>query len=671
MTSPTDSIIARAEAGYRAGDYDAAAGLLAPLATADAPPAAALRMLGLCRLRQGAPTEALALLARAHDLAPNDPWARLHYGIGLQATGRHAQAAVLFRACQALLPLDPAPFLNLSTSLMALGDVPGAIAAARKARLRASGMPQTHYTLGLAYLSGDYYARATDCFRDATRLAPRFAEAWLNLGVARYRNGEIEAAKDAMRVTLEVDPANQAAAANLGVFLRLTGQVEAGGALLRGMVERHPEAMAARLNLAADLLQEDRVQQAWALLDRPPPADPRMRPHWLLQQALALIKLRRLPEARSAIDAIGVIPPALQPLLQWRLVLLAMEEGDASQARNAAAEMEATLDRSASMLPEHRIMGHYDLGKFWSGLREPDRAFPHWVIGHSLLSRFQPFSRKAYAEFVDATIALFDAGRLAEGARAGNRDTTPVFVVGMPRSGTTLIEQILAAHAKVHGAGERAALGQAFRQLGGDSESAEAARRIAALDRTALDGAADPYLAELHALDPGADRVIDKMPGNFRYLGLTSLLMPGARIIACDRDPRDIGLSIFTFRFYGIHGYAHDLSDLGWYIGQQQRLMAHWQRALPNPVMTVRLRDWVHDFSSTLRRVLDFLDLPYDAACETFYEAERRVRTVSRSQVRERVNARGLGRWRQYEQHLAPLIRALEESGALDDRDEG
>jgi hypothetical protein len=171
----------------------------------------------------------------------------------------------------------------------------------------------------------------------------------------------------------------------------------------------------------------------------------------------------------------------------------------------------------------------------------------------------------------------------------------------------------------------------------------------------------------LHALDPDARRIVDKMPGNFRHLGLMSLLLPGARVIACERDPRDIGLSIFTYRFFGMHGYAHDLADLGWYIGQQRRLMAHWRAALPNPVFTVRLRDWVEDFPGTLRRLLEFLDLPYDPACENFHQSERRVRTASRAQVREKINARGLGRWRGFETQLAPLIAELETAGAWEE----
>jgi Flp pilus assembly protein TadD len=655
-----------AEASYRAGDYLAAADRLLPLVGEEPASAGALRLLGLCRLRLGAPAEALELLERAVRLAPADAIARLHHGLGLQAAGRHSEAAALFRACHTLLPEDPAPALNLAASLLALGDIQGAIQSGRRARLRAPTMPQAHYTLGLGYLSAGLNELAVTCFRRATTLAPNMAEAWVNLGVAHYRGGRIEAAKEAMRAALKADPENRAATANLGGFLRLTGEVEAAETLLRAQVARDPDAIGARLNLAADMLQEDRAADALALLGDRAPSERAMRQHWLLQHALAHIKLGRPDEARAALAALGAVPTALVPLLHWRHVLLAHAEGDVAAARHHATLMEATLDITAAPLPEHQIMGHYDLAKFWSGLGEVERAFSHWTAGHRLLARFQPFARAEHADAIEATMKWHDAARLHDGPRAANADQTPVFVVGMPRSGTTLVEQILAAHPDVHGAGERAALARTFARLGG-GDGAEAVRRIAGLDAATLDAEAARYLRDLHAIDKDAKRIIDKMPGNYRYLGLTALMLPGARVISCERDPRDIGLSIFTFRFYGLHAYAHDLADLGWTIAQQRRLMAHWHETLPNPILTVKLADWVEDFAGTLRRVLDFLDLPYDAACETFHEADRRVRTVSRAQVRQPINARGIGRWRHYQRQLEPLVAALREHGALQD----
>ncbi len=318
-------------------------------------------------------------------------------------------------------------------------------------------------------------------------------------------------------------------------------------------------------------------------------------------------------------------------------------------------------------VPEHAIMARYDLAKFWSGQNDHPRAFAHWVEGHKLLGGSQPFSRERHAAFVDANIAQFSVERFRDGPRAHNTDPAPVFIVGMPRSGTTLTEQILAAHREVHGAGERMALAQTFAQLGGSLDHADRIARLAALDRPALDAAAERYLAEMKALAPDKARVVDKLPGNFNYLGLVGMLLPGARIIHCVRDPRDIGLSIFTVRFHGVHAYAHDLGELGWYIGQHDRLMAHWRAALPNPILTVHLSDWVEVFDATLAKVLTHLDLPPDANCARFYESDSRVRTVSRAQVRQLVNARGLGRWLTYRNELAPLIAELDTAGSLRD----
>jgi tetratricopeptide (TPR) repeat protein len=651
--------IQAAEARYRAGDYAGAAALLA----AQAETADSLRLRALCQVRLNAVADGLKLFARARKMAPEDPWVALHYGIGLQTAGRHEEAANLFRAAAAKLTEDPAPWLNLSTSLLALGDTQGAVAAARRGRLRGANMPQAHYVLGLAYLAAGVLDKAADCFTAATKLAPDFADAWVNLGVALYRSGKILPAREAMRAALRADPKHAAAAGNLGAFLRLTGEIEAAETVLREVIAANPGAATARINFAADLLQEDRAAEALELLDGAAPEPGAMRQQWALQRVLALIKLGRMTQAAAALEEIGPVPPGLRPLVFWRRAMLAGAAGDEAAARAAAREMAAALRETTDMLPEHAIMAHYDLAKFWSQRGDHDGAFRHWTQGHRELARFQPFSRSAHAAFIDANIEMFSAARFA-GPRAGNADPAPVFVVGMPRSGTTLTEQILAAHFMVHGAGERAALASCFWETGG-GDNAAAVRRVAQLQAPALDGLAGRYLAALHDLAPDAKRIVDKMPANANYLGLMALLMPGARVIACERDPRDIGLSIFTFRFYGVHAYANDLSDLGWYIGQHRRLMAHWRAALPNPILTVKLSDWVEDFDGTLRRMLKFLDLPYDPACERFHEVDRRVRTVSRAQVRSPVNSAGIGRWRAYERHLQPLITALRESGAL------
>jgi tetratricopeptide (TPR) repeat protein len=658
------SSLARAEELYRAADYAAAAALLDAERAASPTNATILRLLGLCRLRLGNADHALELLRQAVDLAPDNPLAGLHYGIGLQAAGRHAEAVDWFRAAQTALPLNPAPWLNMATSLLALGDVPGALRAARKARLRAPHMAETHYTVGLARLAEANLSAAGAAFTQATRRSPGFAEAWVSLGLVRYRSDDLRGAVVAMRQALAIDPENRAATVNLAVFLRLLGDGDQSEQRLGALLARDPDAAQARVNLADVMLQDGRPAAALAMLDHPMPASQALRQHWMLQQALCLLNLGRAAEARDVIDALGPVAPAAKPLLLWRRVLLA---GTAAEAGALAAEMEGAIADNSTILPEHRIMGYFDLANFWERRGETDRAFRCWQRGHDVLGRAQPFDRARFTAFIDASMAHFSNQRLRNGPRASNADPRPVFIVGMPRSGTTLTEQILAAHRDVAACGERTALAEMVASLGGATETTVAVQRIARLDGAQLDHAAQAYLADLRSAAPDAKRVVDKMPGNFRHLGLVALMLPGARIIHCERDPRDIGLSIFTHRFYGAHPYAHDLTDLGWYIAQQCRLMAHWHAALPMPIMTVRLRDWVDDFPATLQRVLAFLELPYDSSCERFYEFERRVRTVSRAQVREPINARGLGRWRRYAAQLIPLTKALEAQGIFAD----
>ena len=552
----------------------------------------------------------------------------------------------------------------------AAGNRASALHSASEACHEAPDQPQPHYAYGEAWLAIDQPVRARQAFAAAVNLAPHWPDAWINLGIACYRQGSVEDAKFAMRQALHYAPGHPVAISNLGAFMRITGEFEGAEALLRDAIAQVPDAIGARLNLAADLLQEERASEALSVLDAAPalPEAPAARRHWHLQRVLALLHLGRAADAKAeltAILAIGQVPPELAPLLHWRLVLLAQAECDIPTARLQAEHMaEALVDMGPNAVPEHRIMAHFDLARFWSAQHEPPRAFANWQAGHDLLRQSQPFSRTAHRAFVDSNFARLDRARFTTGPRARNKDPVPVFIVGMPRSGTTLCEQILAAHAQVHGAGERASLSRIVTALGNHVGDPLGVHRIASLDIATLDRVASRYLADLRALAPDKARIVDKMPGNYLHLGVAGLLLPGARIIHCVRDPRDTGLSIFTCRFYGSHPYAHDLADLGWTIAEYIRLMAHWHACLPNPILTVALADWVNKFDTTLAQVLSHLDLPHDENCARFLDAQSRKRTGSPCSARQPLNARGLGHWRAYAAHLAPLIAELERAGA-------
>ena len=578
--------------------------------------------------------------------------------------GRAAEAAPFLQACEQALPGSKRVPLLLASALLELGDGRGAWRAAKRAVLRAPDSSAAQRVLGRALLAVGLAEPAVEALTKASRLAGQDVEDWFELGLACEAAGLTGAATAAMRRTMQIDPAHAGAAAKVARRTRLAGDDEGAEAMLRAALARQPDAIEVRLELVT-LLRADRPQEALSLLDAAPgQVDADQVGRVVLHRAMTLIELDRHDEARALVETIVEAPAGLGLDLLLSRMQLAVADGAADAARSAAEALERALDGPGED-PDRRIAAHFQLSQFWLRQEQADRAFALLAAGHGLAAQAQPYSRAADARLVEASIALLTRERLHNGVHAGNTDPTPIFVVGMPRSGTTLTEQILASHPLVHGAGERTALARCFLRLGDADTAADCIATIAALRQPALDEAATEYLAALKALAPGRARVVDKMPANFRFLGLVALLLPGARIIHCVRDPRDIGFSIWRRRFRGLHPYAHDLGDLGWYIGQHYRLMEHWRTALPNPIMRIHLHQWVRDFDGTLRRVLDFVGLPYDAACERFHELDRTVRTASSRQVREPVNARGMSRWRPYAAQLAPLIEALQESGTL------
>jgi Tfp pilus assembly protein PilF len=255
-----------------------------------------------------------------------------------------------------------------------------ALVAASEACWRAPKLAAAHYAYGQAWAALGEAEHAEQAFAAAIQLSPRWSDAWVNYGIARYRQGAIDDAKTAMRRALAAEPSHPAALTNLGAFMRISGETEAAERLLRESVKRAPEAAGPRLNLAADLLQEERAVEAIALLDgAPAPSDPAAMRHWRLQQALALLQLGRVADARTILnelETLGPTPPALAPLLHWRLILLALAEGDAARASYEAEKMEQALaDMGPDAVPEHAIMARFDLAKFWSGQGAPNRAF--------------------------------------------------------------------------------------------------------------------------------------------------------------------------------------------------------------------------------------------------------------------------------------------------------
>jgi Sulfotransferase family len=271
------------------------------------------------------------------------------------------------------------------------------------------------------------------------------------------------------------------------------------------------------------------------------------------------------------------------------------------------------------------------------------------------------YDEKAAVGFFDRIEAVFTPALTRDKKGLGESSSRPIFVIGMPRSGTTLVEQILASHPAVHGAGELSALDTVVQSVRGPGNTPTAFPEfVTAADGPALRRIGLSYLAELQRIAPDGERVTDKMPSNYYYAGLIHLALPNAKIIHCVRDPVDTCVSCYSKLFSGAQIHTYDLAELGRYYRRYERLMAHWRRVLPKGrILDVRYEDVVADLEGQARRILAYCALPWDDRCLAFHRTERPVRTASATQVRRPIYNTAVGRWRAYADDLGPLLAAL------------
>jgi Sulfotransferase family len=266
----------------------------------------------------------------------------------------------------------------------------------------------------------------------------------------------------------------------------------------------------------------------------------------------------------------------------------------------------------------------------------------------------------AFALF-DRIEATFTPALIRAKSGGGDQTKTPIFVIGMPRSGTTLVEQILASHPAVHGAGELKTLNDVVHSVRDAAGNAlPYPESVPALDGAALRQIGRHYLAEVMKLAPAGKRVTDKMPSNYYLVGLIHLALPNAKIVHCMRDPIDTCVSCFSKLFTGEQVHTYDLVELGRYYRRYERLMAHWRRVLPKGrILDMCYEDVVADLEAQARRLIDHCELPWDDRCLDFHKTDRPVRTASATQVRRPIYNSAIGRWRVYQEELKPLLAAL------------
>lgn len=512
-------------------------------------------------------------------------------------------------------PRNSKLIIGETIALLERGHLARAEALARKALQGDPHQASGHNILGCILSRLGRSGEAETSFRRATEYAPSYTDAQMNLGNTLLQLGREKEADSCFRQVLSTQPSFADALYYRGVALSRHGCFEAAEVCYRRV-----------LAIDADHVQA-LVGTSWAQADRG---------HFVAAEET----LRR---------ALLLAPK--NPLAWASIVgLRKMTTEDADWLTTANAILREGLS------PPEEVPVRYAMGKYCDDVGEFDQAFDHYRRANKLsralsTSKYYP-NKETYQ--VSEAIRVYNKNRMDERQDGASDSTRPVFIVGMPRSGTTLVEQIIASHPSTFGAGELTFWNDVIndRRVFSSTESK---------GRPALGKVAQEYLQLLSRRSPEAERVVDKMPDNFVHLGLIHAAFPNARIIHTHRNPIDTCLSIYFQNFASDHAYANDLHNLAHYYGEYHRLLAHWRSVLPRHLfLDIAYEALVNDPEAWTRRLVEFIGLEFDARCLQFHRTERRVSTASNWQVRQRLYRSSVGRWRNYERFVFPLKRLLD-----------
>lgn len=510
-----------------------------------------------------------------------------------------------------------------------------------------------HY-LGLAHMQLSNLDRAAALLSRSLEFEPSCANTLSDLGAVFVKQQRSGKALELLSRALEIDPRHPDALNNMGVALdNLKRPIEALPYFER-LVEVRPNSAGAWAHLAETCLTLNQTENSIAHFRRALKLNPDLNTQRILFGE-ALETAGRFRQATFQYVTVLEKDPGNVVALA-RLLALPSELPDPQWATKAHA-----LLATGRLGPQERIRLHIALGQHYDRSGDCDRAFENFQASHKLRSGNTSFDSGGFSAAIDRLIQFFTPELFASLPVPTMRSDRPIFIVGMPRSGTTLTEQILASHGKVSAGGELPTIMNLASQIQAltSSQSAypDCVQDLSAADCEKL---ARAYLDRLAEGSGDAERVTDKLPFNFMHLGLIAALFPAAKIIHCRRSPLDTCLSCYFVSFAEELQFTSDLETLGRYYMDYQRLMRHWHRVLPVPIHDLDYERLVRDTEPAVRELLNYCELNWDDACLRFYETERGVRTPSRWQVRQPIYSQSVGRWRQYERHLEPLKRIIQ-----------
>jgi tetratricopeptide (TPR) repeat protein len=598
------------------------------------------------------------------------------------------QAIAFGRQAIASNPLSASAFSNLGVVLFDAGRLDEAAESHLKAINIDPQLVQSLNNLGSIERARKNLPQAIEWYKKVLFVDPNFIEALSNLGAVLVESDRGEEAVPPLEKALEINANYAVAICNLGLARIKQERYQEAISLLQRSLQLSPGYPEALIGLARAHFENEQHEPALAILTEVTRVDQQRADAYCLmgsiyteqgKSALAQENFNKVLEIDvdnvTALTGIGNIKMEQGDFVGAKADFLKATELDHNniEARfyltqvekvkkddpNIAA-LENLLITQANLSVDKQISLHYALGKAYDDLKRYDEAFPRFLEGARLKRSKIHFDRTSDAQLSDGIISATSAKSLQEMQGGGDPSKAPIFILGMPRSGTTLIEQIIASHPDVYGAGELDYLIQIVQQVSQTDGGKGFPADLANLNPALLTQYGQEYIASIGALAPKAKHITDKMPANYLLMGLIPLMLPNAKIIHVKRDPIDTCLSCFTRLFNRHQSATYELEELGLHYQNYLRLMQHWRKVMPaDQFIEVQYEDVVNDIEVQAKRLIQYCQLKWDKRCLDFYKNERAIRTASVTQVRQPVYSSSVKRWKNYEEFLKPLTNIL------------
>ena len=512
----------------------------------------------------------------------------------------------------------------------------------------AQGNTQQLLARGKRFMTEGAYAEAILVYQDLLLADPGHVLALNLLGAAYFYEGQYKDAEDCFRQAIRINPSEPDGHGNLGSTLRARGYYAEAESSLRRALKLNPTHLEARINLGLVLTALNRLRDAKGHFNKVLKSNPRN--VVALNGMASIVRTEgRLEEADRLVQRVLDIDPKMPGALESLAFTRKMTPADIDWLQRVEGVI------ADGVPPQQEADLHYAIGKYCDDVQDYSRAFQSFERANDLQkSMAEEYDRDGHRLLVDEFTRVFTPERVRRATAGASDSMKPVLVVGMPRSGTSLVEQIISSHPSAKGAGELGFWAETAREHG-------IAIGQGSLQESTVRKLTKAYLSMLAHQVGDATRIVDKAPVNSDYLGLIHPLFPNARIIYMRRDPIDTCLSCYFQKFIVSLNYTMDLEDLAHYYREHHRLMTHWRAVLPvETLLDVPYAELVADQEGWTRKILNFLDLPWDDRCLEFHKTQRAVATASFWQVRQKIYGGSVERWRKYEKFIGPLLSLKE-----------